>query len=315
MKRKKRFTPHLGSLLGFLLLGLSIWAIAHELRAYHYSDVLTSLTALSLSRMYWAVGLTALGYLVMTGYDLLAFRYIHQSLTYPKIAFTNFISSALGNTIGLALLTGSAIRYRFYSAWGVSAIAIAQVIAFATLTFWLGLFAVSGIIFLVNPLTIPLQLNLPFLSVRPLGIIFLFLVVAYLVGSGVGRRAIGLHGQEFRFPTLGLSLAQLGVSSCDWMLAAAVLYVLLPSTSSLSYTSFLGIYLLAMTVGVVSNVPGGLGVFETVLLLILSSQIPAATVLGSLLAYRGIYYILPLAFATILLGVYEIKERLKTHSF
>ncbi|HEY9726013.1 MAG TPA: hypothetical protein V6D50_06140, partial [Chroococcales cyanobacterium] len=67
--------------------------------------------------------------------------------------------------------------------------------------------------------------------------------------------------------------------------------------------------------GVVSNVPGGLGVFETVLLLILSSQIPAATVLGSLLAYRGIYYILPLAFATILLGVYEIKERLKTHSF
>jgi hypothetical protein len=314
MKGKKRFTPHFGSLLGFLLLGLSIWAIAHELRAYHYRDVWTSLTALSLSRLYWAIGLTALGYLVMTGYDLLAFRYIHQSLTYPKIAFTNFISSAIGNTIGFALLTGSAIRYRFYSAWGVSAIAIAQVIAFATLTFWLGLFAVSGIIFLVNPPTIPLQLNLPFFSVRPLGIIFLFLVVAYLVGSCLGRRSIRLRGQDFRFPTLGLALAQLEVSAFDWILAAAALYTLLPPGSSLSYISFLGIYLLAMTVGVVSNVPGGLGVFETVILLILSPRIPAATVLGSLLAYRGIYYILPLGVATILLGVYEIRERWKTHS-
>lgn len=304
---KKRFIPNLGSLLGFLLPGLSIWAIAHELRAYHYRDVLTSLAALSLSCLYWAIGLTALGYLVMTGYELLAFRYIRHSLAYPKIAFTNFISSAVGNTLGFALLTGSAIRYRFYSAWGVSAIAIAQVIAFATLTFWLGLFAVSGIIFLFNPPTIPLQLNLPFLSVRPLGIISLFVVVAYLVGSCFGRRAIRLRGQEFRFPTLGLSLAQLGVSSCDWILAAAVLYALLPPGSSLSYTSFLGIYLLGMTAGVVSNVPGGLGVFETVILLIVSPQIPAATVFGALLAYRAIYYIFPLAVATILLGVYEIK--------
>ncbi|HEY9606508.1 MAG TPA: UPF0104 family protein [Allocoleopsis sp.] len=314
MKGKQRLTPHLGSLLGFLLLGLSIWAIAHELRAYHYRDVWISLTALSLSRLYWAIGLTALGYLVMTGYDLLAFRYIHQSLTYPKIAFTNFISSAVGNTIGLALLTGSAIRYRFYSVWGVSAIAIAQIVAFATLTFWLGLFAVSGIIFLVNPLTIPLQLNLPFFSVRPLGVIFLFVVAAYLVGSCLGQRSIRLRGQDFRFPTFSLALAQVAVSAFDWILAAAALYVLLPSTSSLSYTSFLGIYLLAMTAGVVSNVPGGLGVFETVILLILAPQIPATTVLGSLLAYRGIYYILPLGGATILLGVYEIAARLKTHS-
>lgn len=313
---KKRFTPHLvGSLVGILLLGLSIWAIAHELQAYHYRDVLTSLAALSLSRLYWAIGLTALGYLVMTGYEFLAFRYIRHSLAYPKIAFTNFISSAVGNTIGFALLTGSAIRYRFYSSWGVSAIAIAQVIAFATLTFWLGLFAVSGIIFLANPLTIPTQLNLPFFSVRPFGMISLLLVGAYLIGSVLGRRWLRMGGWEFRFPTFKLSLAQLGVSACDWILAAAVLYVLLPPSTSLSYTNFLGIYLLAMAAGVVSNVPGGLGVFETVILLILSPQIPATVVLGSLLAYRGIYYILPLGVATTLIGVYEIQKQLRTNYF
>ena len=114
-----------------------------------------------------------------------------------------------------------------------------------------------------------------------------------------------------QLPSLQLSLAQILVSSLDWSLAAAVLYTLLPASTPLSYSGFLEIYLLAMSAGVLSNVPGGLGVFETVVLLLLSPQVPAAAVLGSLLAYRGVYYFLPLALATGLLGIYEVHQRLK----
>ncbi|WP_375494347.1 lysylphosphatidylglycerol synthase domain-containing protein [uncultured Nostoc sp.] len=305
----KKLRLNFSSLFGLLLLVLSLWAIASELRQYNYRDILNSLAAIPKSRLSWAIWLTALGYLVMIGYDLLGFNYINRSLSWNKIAFTSFISSAFSNTIGFALLTGSAIRYRFYSNWGVSVVAIAQVIAFANFTFWLGMFAVAGLIFVINPLTIPTQLHLPFATVRPIGVIFLLLIAIYLLGSIFIRQPLTIRQQEFRFPSLPISLAQIAISGFDWILAAAVLYAILPSNIPLSYLDFLGIYLLGMFAGVVSNIPGGLGVFETVMLLFLSDKISAAAVLGSLLAYRGIYYFLPLLIAAGLLGIYEIRFR------
>lgn len=305
----KKLRLNFSSLFGLLLLVLSLWAIASELREYNYRDILNSLAAIPKSRLSWAIWLTALGYVVMIGYDILGFNYINRSLSWNKIAFTNFISSAFSNTIGFALLTGSAIRYRFYASWGVSAVAIAQVIAFANFTFWLGMFAVAGFLFIINPLKIPTQLHLTFATVRPIGVIFLLLVAAYLLGSIFIKQPLIIRGHEFRFPSFKISLAQIAISSFDWILAAAVLYALLPSNISLSYLDFLGIYLLAMFAGVVSNVPGGLGVFETIILLILSSKVSAAAVLGSMLAYRGVYYFLPLLVAAGLLGLYEIRFR------
>ena len=303
----KKLQIKFSTLFGLSLLVLSVWAIANELREYNYRDILNSLAVIPRSRLSWAVWLTALSYLVMVGYDILGFSYINRSLSWNKIALTSFISSAFSNTIGFALLTGSAIRYRFYSNWGVSAVAIAQVIAFANFTFWLGMFAVAGLLFIINPLKIPTQLHLPFTTVRPIGVIFLLLVAAYLLGSIFIKQPLIIREQEFRFPTLKISLAQIAISSFDWILAAAVLYVVLPTNISLSYLDFLGIYLLAMFAGVVSNVPGGLGVFETIILLILSSKVSAAAVLGSMLVYRVVYYYLPLLLAAGLLGLDEIR--------
>ncbi|MDZ8225536.1 lysylphosphatidylglycerol synthase domain-containing protein [Nostoc sp. ChiVER01] len=305
----KKLRLNFSSLFGLLLLVLCVWAIANELHEYNYRDILNSLATIPKSRLSWAIWLTALGYLVMIGYDILGFSYINRSLSWNKIALTSFISSAFSNTIGFALLTGSAIRYRFYASWGVSAVAIAQVIAFANFTFWLGMFAVAGFLFLINPLKIPTQIHLPFTTVRPIGVIFLLLVAIYLIGSLFIKQPLIIRGQEFRFPSFKISLAQIAISSFDWILAAAVLYAVLPSNISLSYLDFLGIYLLAMFAGVVSNVPGGLGVFETIILLILSSKVSAAAILGSMLAYRGVYYFLPLLVAAGLLGIYEIRFR------
>ncbi|MEH1864291.1 MAG: lysylphosphatidylglycerol synthase domain-containing protein [Nostoc sp.] len=305
----KKLQLNFSALFGLSLLVLSLWAIANELHEYNYRDILNSLAAIPKSRLSWAIWLTILGYLVMIGYDILGFSYINRSLNWNKIALTSFISSAFSNTIGFALLTGSAIRYRFYATWGVPAVAIAQVIAFANFTFWLGMFAVAGCLFLINPLKIPTQLHLPLATVRPIGVIFLLLVASYLLGSIFIKQPLIIRGHEFRFPSFKISLIQIVISSLDWILAAAILYVVLPTNISLSYLDFLGIYLLAMFAGVVSNVPGGLGVFETIILLILSSQVSAAAILGSMLAYRGIYYFLPFLVASGLLGIYEIRFR------
>ncbi|BAZ66926.1 MAG: flippase-like domain-containing protein [Pelatocladus maniniholoensis HA4357-MV3] len=302
---------NLSSLLGLLLLVFSLWAINKELHEYNYRDVLNNLAAIPKNLLIASIGLTSLGYSAIAFYDILGFRYIGFSLSWKKIVFTNFISSVFSNTIGFALLTGSAIRYRFYSTWGISSLAIAQIIAFVNFTFWLGMFTLAGFMFLLNPLTIPPQLHLPLTSVRSIGVIFLLLIITYLLGSLIIKQPLIIRSHEFKFPSFKISLAQIAVSSCDWMFAAAVLYVLLPANISLSYLDFLGIYLLAMFAGVVSSVPGGLGVFETVVLLILSSQVPqvsAVAILGSLLAYRGVYYFLPFIIAAALLGVYELPQ-------
>lgn len=241
---QKRFSQISLSVFGLLLFAFSLWTINNELRQHNPSDVLRSLAAIPSNRLLMAIGCSIGGYLALTSYDFLSFSYIRCSLPPSAVIFTAFISHAISNSVGFALLTGAAIRYRLYSNCGVSVGAIAQVIAFDNLSFWLGLFAVSGIIFLHEPLTIPTLLNLPFVSVHPIGVIFLLVVGAYLLGSYFYHQPLRIRGQTFSFPSFRLSLKQIGISLVDWGLAIAVLYLLLPPSIPLSYLFRLCWYLL-----------------------------------------------------------------------
>ncbi len=305
----KRLTRFGLPLLGLLLFGVSIWAISQQLQQYTIQEILHSLKTAAINHLLLALGLTILSYLVLTWYDVLACRYIRHPLPYRKIALAAATSYAVSNTVGFAVFTGSAIRYRLYLFWGLSAVEIAQIIAFANLSFWLGLSAVGGFLFSVEPLAIPKLLHLPFTSVHPIGIAMLAINVAYLLTSLRLKRSLRIGSRSFCLPTLDLAFAQVIVSSIDWGIAVAVLYVLLPSTTHLSYPAFFGIYLLGQIAGLVSSVPGGLGVFETVILLLLSPTIPATKVFAALVLYRVIYYFLPLGVSVLLLGLYEIRKR------
>lgn len=306
MNRLRKIWP---SFLGFLLFALSIWAISQKLERYSIQDVLNSLSNIPKTHQSGAIVLMLISYLMTTGYDVLAFSYIGFPLHYGKIAYGAFISYAISNNIGLSILTGSALRYRIYSGWRVPAGVIAQVIAFANLTFWLGLFGVCGFVFLFTPLQIPSILDLPFVSVRPIGMIFLLTISLYLLWSSFNHQPLKLGDWELNFPTVGLSLALIAFALFDWGAAGGVLYLLLPAGSTSSYLSCFSIYLLAMTASMISSIPGGLGVFETVVLTLVSAEANPAEVLGALLAYRAIYYLLPLIVATLLLGIHEIKKQ------
>jgi phosphatidylglycerol lysyltransferase len=112
-----------------------------------------------------------------------------------------------------------------------------------------------------------------------------------------------------RPPGPALAMAQVGTSAVDWALAGAVLYALLPYAPGLSFALFLGVFLMAQAIGILSYVPGGIGVFDTVIILLLRPYVAPADVLSALVAYRGIYYFLPFAAAAATLGAYELRHR------
>lgn len=307
---RQRLSKVITVIIGLVLFCLSIWTISQEFRYYRPRQVLENLKAIPDQSVLMAMTLTLLNYIMLTGYDTLAVRLVGSSLAYRQTALVGAISYAISNSVGFALLSGSAIRYRFYARWGLSAVKIAQIIAFCNLSFWIGLFAVGGVLFLVNPPKVPELLNLPFDSIHSLGILFLACVLAYLGWSAVStKKRLRIWRWELPHIPLKLALTQIIVTAADWALAVGVLYVLLPASIPVSYPSFFGIYMLAQLGGIISNVPGGLGVFETVILLILSPTVTSADLLGALLAYRGIYYFFPLMSAVLLLSLYESKQR------
>jgi phosphatidylglycerol lysyltransferase len=308
----KRFVKYLGPLIGLSLFCIALWVLHRELQEYHLHDILESIRSLPVTHIFLAFGLTLLNYLALTGYDTLAFRYIRHSLRYRKIALASFLGYAFSNNMGLSMVAGSSVRYRLYSAWGLSTLDITRVVAFYTVTLWLGLCAVGGLLLLMEPLPFPPRI--PFLSTvsaRPLGVLLLLVLCAYLLGSLLRKKPLSILGWEFPLPPLRLSLFQITVSSLDWILAGSVLYVLLPRSVHISFAIFVTAYMLGQIAGLVSQIPGGLGVFESVVVMLLPVEVPTAPLVASLLAYRGIYYLLPLGLASVLLGTYEILERRK----
>ena len=305
-----KILPRLGSLLSILLFIFCVWVLTRELRGFEFREVLDYLASLPKYRVYLAIGLTALSYWVMTWYDVLALLYIRRQLPYRKIAFAAFIAYAVSNTVGFTIFTGGAIRYRLYKKWGLSSFQIAQVTAFVSLTFWLGSFALGGLVFPQRPGEISGMLGLHFLSINYLGIILGILVISYIIATFIIKGNLKIFNREFRFPSWKYSFAQITTATADWILAGGVFYSLLPPTPNLSYQAFFGIYLLAHFTGIISNVPAGIGVFETIILLFLSSSFSKVTILGSILAYRGIYYLSTLVIGVMLLGLYEMRHRL-----
>jgi phosphatidylglycerol lysyltransferase len=302
---KNKLLYRLGSLLGLLLFAGALWILYHELKDYSLHDILQTFHNLAGERLFGALALTLLSYLIMTGYDTLALSYIRHPLSYRKIALASFISYAMSNNIGFGMIAGGSVRYRLYSAWGLSSLEITKVLAFCTITLWLGFVALAGAVFLFEPLALPKALPLPFTSVRPLGVLFLLILGGYLTAATLIKKPLRIRDWQFAFPSSRLLVTQLVVASLDWVVAGTVLYTLLPAGPGLSYPGFLGIFLVAEMLGLLSQVPGGLGVFETAVFVLLSAAGNSPAVLASLLAYRGIYYLLPLGVASAILGVQE----------
>ncbi|MEO8998357.1 MAG: bifunctional lysylphosphatidylglycerol flippase/synthetase MprF [Rhodanobacter sp.] len=288
-----------GPLLSVGMLCLALWALHLLAKEVNYHQVRTYVQSISRARLLLAALFTLLGYAVMTLYDRFALASIGRRLSWRRVTLISFISYAFSNAVGMSLLVSGSIRYRFYIQNGLSTGEVASVVLYCTVSFWLGLLALTG----VTLLCIPLPVGLPLAEFsRPLGILLTLLPLAWLAG-GLIRRPLHVWRWRVSMPSVANSLRQILVGALDWGLAAAVLYVLMPDALNNGFGHFLAIFVIAQIIGLISHVPGGLGVFEAVMLAgfgATGNEALAAPILGALAAFRVIYYLLPLCTATVL---------------
>lgn len=302
-----RLLRWLSPLLALFLLGLALVVLHHQLRHYRYAEIVRAVRDIPTMALLAAAGFTVLAYGILTGYDALALRYVGRPLPYRRVAFSSGIAYGLSQTLGFPLVTGGAVRYRFWSAWGLANTEIAQAAGFVGATFTVGVITISGIALLLEPAQSLALLHLPDPLARTVGLLLLLLVAAYLVWSLVRRgEPVRLRAWEFPVPSPQLTTAQVLLASADWCAAGAVLYSLLPHDSGLAFLPYLGVFVLAQFAGVLSNVPGGLGVFETLMVLLLGPHVPADQALAALLVYRIVYYLAPFGVALLLLATHEV---------
>ena len=294
------------------LIGLAVFVVAlevlrTELRAVSWHEITADVLGTPWPRLMLAVGITCLNYLVLASYDLLAFEYIGNPLPAARIVGVSLLAYAVANTVGLHVLSGATVRYRFYSRWGVTAEELSRLVLSYSITFWLGLLALGGFSLAVSPL--PALRALPgFQAVPVVGVVLMLAVGAYLAATAIRREPIRIRSVSVALPSPTLALKQLVVSALDWALAGAALYALLPP-SDLPFVTFLGSYLVAVLLGMVSHVPGGVGVFEGLMVLLLAPFLPSSSLLPALVAYRAVYYVLPFTLALVALVADEAYQR------
>ncbi|MGZ5140203.1 MAG: phosphatidylglycerol lysyltransferase domain-containing protein, partial [Burkholderiales bacterium] len=293
-----------GVLAGAVCFALALWALHDTLGLYRYRDIAEALSAIPGTSLFAALALTVLASVVVMGYDALAVRFIRRAVPLRRVALAAFVSSAFSNNIGNALLTGGPVRYWIYRPLGLTAGDIARIVIFCSLGFWLGFFAVAGLLFSALALEIPAALHLPFATTRPLGTILLAVLALYVVAVATMPRGLKRFSWTTMVPSTRLTAGQLCIGTLDVLTMATALYVLLPH-ESLAYAEWLPIFLLALIAGASSQVPGGLGVFEAVVLLLVAPYASLPQSAAALLAFRFLYSILPLIIAT---GIITVRQ-------
>jgi uncharacterized membrane protein YbhN (UPF0104 family) len=268
----------------------------HELHAFSTTSILI------------AIGLTAASHLALTSYDYIGVRYIKRPLAYWRVALAAFTAYSISHSLGFAAVTGGAVRYRMYSRWGFSAVEVAQIMAMAGITLFLGMFTIGGVALLLDGARVQAWTDLPSAGINAVGVLFLLVVACYGTIGFIRPEPLRLWGFELAIPSPRFAAVQIAVSGLDWLLVASVLYVLLPPNDVFTFPTFLGVFVVAYLLGILSNVPGGLGVFESIVLITLQQSVPTETIVSSLLVYRGVYHLLPLTIGGSIFLLTELRR-------
>lgn len=302
-----RLRPWLLATAGLALFALMAKALHGFLDEVRYDAVMKAVSATPDLYIALAVAATALSYLILAGYDFSALGYAHAKVPRQTVFTTSFVAYALSNTIGLGPLTGGAIRTRMYTAAGLTPHQIAQVIVFNLIAFGLGITAFGALGLLWGADEVAPLLHLPAVLLQTAAAAALLALGAFL-WLCTRRRVLSIGARwTLRLPTTQLALRQLLISAIELATSAAALWFLLPQ-GQIPLPTFIVFYAIAIAAGIVSHVPGGVGVFEAVMLLATQSHVGTDAMLGALLLNRGIYYVLPLVVATGMVVTYELRS-------
>jgi glycosyltransferase 2 family protein len=272
-----------------VLAGYLIWRIT---RQYELDEVLDAIGAIPPARLALALGFAALSYLCLTGFDWLALRYVGRPLPWRKAALASFTALSIGHNIGIAALSSGAIRYRFYSRWGLSGGEVVKVIVFCAMTVGLGLAILGGFSLVLAPGLAAEYTRLPRSVILLGGWVCLGLSAAYLVASVFDWRPVRLRKYSISVPPFHLALGQAVIGPLNFAFVAACLYQGIAALQDVGYPAVAASYVIANVAGMLSHVPGGLGVIESVILFLLGG----GQVIGAVLVFRIVYFFVPLVF-------------------
>ena len=297
-------------MIGAALLAVSALlfdALRGLLREVSYAEVVQQISTQPDRALLLSGLATVLSYLVLTGYDFSALKYVGVQVRRTTVLLTSFIAYALGNTVGLGVLTGGAVRMRLYTAAGIDAGRVAQAAAFNAGAFVIGMTAFGAAGLLWGAPDVAELVRIPSWLLRAIAILLLLAVGALIVAAARSREIRIFNRWPVRLPPPELAIRQLVISALDLSASAAALWFLLPA-DIVSLPAFFAWYAMAVALGLLSHVPGGLGVFEAVILLACGGRAPPEQIIGALVLYRIIYYLLPLIAAAMLLAGYELRS-------
>lgn len=298
-----------------LFFGAALLACWHLLATLEPASLQAALHEISRERLMAAGAATVLSFVALLGYEWSACRYAQVHLPRSRLLLGGFCAFGIGNAVGLSVLSGGSVRYRLYGREGVGAGSIARISLFASLSLGCALPPLAALAALgdLPAAAKALHLPVPWLAGLAVAVLCATLALAVLLkrrqlaGQSDGPTVeIVLGRWRARLPSLRLGLLQLAITLVDVAAAATVLYVLLPTAPH--FGSFLLVYLLALAAGVLSHVPGGVGVFEAVLLAAFAGQLGAAPLAAALVVYRLIYVGAPFVLACLLLLLDEARR-------
>jgi len=314
-----KYRQPIGLGVTLVLFAIALIACRHMLIEMDLDALHDSLLSVPLPSLGGALLATAVGFIVLLGYEVSASRYANVQLPAKTLVLGGFTAFAIGNAVGLSMLSGGSVRYRLYSRHGLGAIEVARMTLFASLSLGTALPPLAALAMLADLPDASLALHMPVGVLA--GIAIAVLLLGTLLAVTIYRRRlpeqtiphnllVRLGRRTLRLPDLRLTLMQLVITALDVAAAATVLYLLLPQSPP--FAAFLLVYLLALAAGVLSHVPGGVGVFEAILLAAFANELGAAPLAAALLLYRLIYVVLPLLLACLVLLFNEAQRILPT---
>jgi phosphatidylglycerol lysyltransferase len=295
------------------LVALGFTALHALTTDLHPADVRAAFHAIARRQVVLALACTAISYFALTFYDVLALRVIGRPLPWRTAALASFVSYTISHNLGLSLVTGGSARYRIYSRAGLDAGDVARVVAIAGTTFWMGVLAITGVAMIAHGGAMTLGgVMLSPTATHAIGAAIIAATIGFVLLCAVGPRSIGVGRWTMPLPGARIAIGQIGIAGIDLAAAGAALFLLIPGADPALLPSFILAYALGIIATIITHVPGGLGVFEAVVIATVPADRPALA--AALIVYRILYYVLPLLLGILTLGIQEGREHRLTRS-
>lgn len=313
----RKIFDYLWPLIGITAVVFSFWLLYNEFRGSSISQVWDTLKAIPLHRYGLALVATAAAYWALAGYDRIALRHLGKAdgISWMYVTLCSFTTYALSHNIGASVFSGGMVRYRAYSAKGLTAAEIAVLVAFCSFTFAFGMIVLAGVVFTFEPDLVQRLLNVPEWTARMIGIGCLVFVALYMLGAALNLKPLVIRNFRLDYPRLPIAVSQLIIAPLEIISAAAIIYFALPEQGNPGFFVVLGIFIAVFSAALLSQAPGGLGVMEILFVTALPG-IPKVEVLAALIVFRVFYLLVPLAISAVIVLSFErsrLAETLRTN--